>query len=120
MENEKERKYMIDINSFNEIIYKNKSMVDITSLLQFINSNNYNKKLQIKDNDFIKEVKEQLVQLHNFFSNLKDIFSFFEDKNIIIKFKNIKERKEFYCLLCILRAIKNNNNEVNKGLTFKL
>ena len=102
------RTYIIDMKTLNEIIYKNKSMSDTSSLLQLINSKNNN--YQMRDNDYTQDVKEYLLKLAKFSSKFVDIFKCFKNNKITIYFNNLKERKEFYCLLCIYRVLKNDKN----------
>ena len=97
------KNYIFDMKTLNEIIYKNKSLEDITSLLRYFSLNN------IEENDISSDIFDYFINLQKFFENLCYIFTHFKDekylKNATFKFNNIKERKEFYCLLCIYRVV---------------
>ena len=101
--------YIIDIKTLNEIIYKNKSKEDITSWLKYLS-------LKLNESKFINsEVLKYILEMVEYVNYLKDIIDLFkkfaEAKKIIkIKFENIKQRKEFFCLLSILDIIQHNDN----------
>ena len=104
---EKNRNYIIDMKTLNEIIYKNKSMTDITDWLIYLSKN-------VKTSSEMSvgsEVINNVYNIKEYAIEIKKIFDFFKNKNITIKFENIKERKEFYCLLRILEVIYEKNTQ---------
>ena len=115
------KNYKLDIKSLNEVIYKNKSAEDITFILKY---------LMLEENQQINaEIIDYIRYLGFFFNNLKYLFERFNKyiKNLTIIFNNIKERKQFYCLLCVLRIISDETNNINmtfyyhdKPMGFKL
>ena len=96
------KEYSFDMKSINEVIYRNRGMEDIQSLFKFLSIKNFDK-LSTEVFDYCKNIEY-------FFKYLKKIFDSFKNKNITIRFKNIKERKQFYWLLCILSCAKNEND----------
>ena len=104
------KNYKFDMKSLNEIFFKNKLAEDLTFLCKFCSIND--------DQQISTDILEYLTNLIRIFDNIKYIFTRFKDytNQITIKFTNIKERKEFYCILCILEVIINNKNYV--GMKF--
>ncbi len=101
------RSYKLDIKTLNEIIYKNKSFDGISSLFKFFSLENK----QVITSDTL----EYLKSLNVFFINLRNIFDYLRKyiKETTLIFYDIKEIKEFYCLMCIVRLIQNKNNFEN-------
>ena len=101
--------YIFDMKSLNEIIYRNKSIPDITFLLKYFSLNHPK---------MSEDIYEYLCILEQFFNNLNYIFKAFVkylNEKMTIIFKDIKERKEFYCLLCIIKVLIIFNKEENKN-----
>ena len=97
------------MKSLNEIIYRNKSIPDITFLLKYFSLNHPK---------MSEDIYEYLCILEQFFNDLNYIFKAFIkylNEKITIIFKDIKERKEFYCLLCIIKVLIKYNKEENKN-----
>ena len=94
---ENKKNYKFDIPTLNEILFKNKKILNLSFLLKYFS---------IKENDEIdSDTYTYLKRLESFFQNLKNIFDTFKNSaNITIKFNNIKEKKEFYCILCLLKV----------------
>ena len=97
----------LDMKTLKEIIYKNQS-IDITDILKYITLKT--SKVQPSEiNDFLKKMED-------FCKNLKIIFQIFEKQKkqkITIILNNIKERKEFFYLLNIIKEIKENEMKEN-------
>ena len=106
------KSYKLDIKSLNEVIYKNKSAEDITFILKY---------LMLEENQQINaEIIDYIRFLGIFFNNIKYLFDRFNKytKNLTIIFNNIKERKQFYCLLCVLRVINDETNYINMTFSY--
>ena len=97
IESSTKKNYKFDMKTLNEIIFINKSVNDLSVLFKYLSFKN---KQQIT-----QEIFEYVKTLEQFLKNLNNIFGlirlYIRDPTII--FKNIKEVKEFYCLLCVLR-----------------
>ena len=104
------KNYTLDMKTLNEILFKNKYAQDLTFLLKYCSVND--------SQQISTEMFEYLTNLIRLFDNLRYIFTRFREysKEITISFKNIKERKEFYCILCILEVILSKENYV--GMKF--
>ena len=101
-------KYTFDMASLNEIIFKNTPIDNLTFLFTYFYLEN--------GQSISSEIRDHyLNNINMFFKNLKKIFNTFKDlnNNITIRFKNIKERKEFYCILCLYEILNNKNNYEN-------
>ena len=103
--------YIIDIKTLNEIIYKNKSKEDITSWLKYLSLKLNESKINTNS-----EVLKYILEMDEYVNYLKDIIDLFKKfaeakKMIKIKFENIKQRKEFFCLLSILDIIQDKDNK---------
>ena len=106
------KNYKLDIKSLNEVIYKNKSAEDITFILKY---------LMLEENQQINaEIIDYIRYLGIFFNNLKYLFDRFNKytKSLTIIFNNIKEKKQFYCLLCLLRVISDERNNINMTFSY--
>ena len=94
--------YKFDIKTINEVIFKNKGIEDLTYLFKFFS-------LEIEGNDLSTEISNYLKNVNAFFDNLKKTFQYLKDnmKEItkIIVINNVKERKEFYCLMQVLMFV---------------
>ena len=97
--NKQEKNYKFDMSSLNEILFKNKNIENLSFLIKY-----FSLKKESSDNE------AYLNDLNCFFNNLHYIFEKIkESKNkITIKFNNIKERKEFFCTLCLLNLNRKN------------
>ena len=106
------RCYKLDIKTLNEIIYKNKSFDGISSLFKFFSLEN--------KQTITSDTYEYLKLLNVFFINLRNIFYYLRKyiKETTLIFNNIKEIKEFYCLMCIVRVIQDKNNYDNLEFSY--
>ena len=115
------KNYKIDIKTLNEVLYKNKNIDDFTHLFYIYNDiiESINKKELSSYEEY-----NNLGLFKNFNDNLKSIFNEvpqFSNELLTIMFNNIKERKEFFCLLIYLREInkKENTDEINFKINFR-
>lgn len=74
----------------------------------------------------MKEIDEQILRekIHNFLGYvdyLKRIYQFFKNysENLTIVFDNLKEKKEFYCILCFINEIIKEENYSDKSFVVK-
>ncbi len=98
----KAKNYKIDVKTLNEIIYKNKNIDDFTQLFKtYLSLAEMNDKqlqeMELKQNNLIQSFNDNLNSL------FKDFCS--NSNEITIIFDNIKERKEFFCLLIFYREV---------------
>ena len=96
---ETKKNYTFDMESLNELVYKNNDIQDISFLLKYC---------QLSLNEKIKislEIHKYLRNLESFFFSFKNLFVRFKKyiKKITIRLNNIKELKEFYCMLIVLK-----------------
>ena len=98
------KNYKLDMKTLNEIIFKNKSVDDLSVFIKYFSLQN-NQQLS-------PDVFEYLRNFDHFLNNLLMTFEYIRvfTKNVTIIFKSIKEVKEFYCLLCVFRIIKDKKN----------
>ena len=109
-ENNKVERYIFDMKTLKEILFKNNHITDFSLLMKIC-------KIYTHTGRAIDEHKKHITK---FFEILKYLFS---NSKIIITLNNIKEQKEFYCLLCIyieIDKIDNNNNDINKDIVKKI
>ena len=101
------KNYAFDMKSLNEILFKNKSAEDLTFLFKYFSLND--------GQQISSDIIEYLNNLLKVLDNLKYIFDRLRNyaNETTIVFKNIKEKKEFFCILCILEIIINPNNYTN-------
>ena len=107
---ETRKNYKFDMKSINEIFFKNKSAEDIRFFLKY---------LTLKNGQTITtDIIEYLKNLGMICNNIKYLFGRLNNyiKELTIIFNNIKERKEFYCLLSILGVLLEDKN--NSALKF--
>jgi len=109
--------YKIDIKTLNDVLYKNKNIDDFTHLFYIYNDiiENRNKELSFEEYTILGLFKE-------FNDNLKFIFNSFpklSNELLTIMFNNIKERKEFFCLLIFLREINKKENTEEFSMKYK-
>jgi hypothetical protein len=115
----KKKNYKIDIKSLNEIIYKNKGIDDFTNLFKI-----YLSVSELKDKQKPKidlRQNNKIATLKNFCDNLINVFNAFSSYSdkITIIFDNIKERKEFFCLLIFYKEINDKKNSESISFSFK-
>jgi hypothetical protein len=110
-ENNKVERYIFDMKTLKEILFKNNHITDFSLLMKIC-------KIYTHTGRAIDEHKKHIKK---FFEILKYLFS---NSKIIITLNNIKEQKEFYCLLCIYIEIdkidNNKNNDINKDIVNKI
>ena len=111
-EESKVKCYKIDIKTLNEIIFKNKGIEDLTYLFRFLS-------LEIENKDLSTEITDYLNNVKSFFENLKKTFKYLGEnmKEITIVINNVKERKEFYCLMKVFEFIEDGKSY--KTYTYK-
>ena len=113
--NDKDKKYTkIDIKSLNAYIYKNHLSFDnyasfFNHLIKTSTSSTEIDQNQFKNIQRIISFKEHLTKL---FESLKN-----DKKAFTIIFSDIKERKEFYCLLYFFEEMQNESNFTEYTLT---
>ena len=90
---ESNKKYIFDMESFKSIIFTNKKIENLSYLLKYL--------VLEEDQEISSDINNYLVDLQNFYSNAKYIMDRFSryTKEIKIIFNNIKEKKEFFCLM---------------------
>ena len=100
---ETHKNYSFDMKTIKEIFFKNKSGDDLTFVIKYLSLRN--------DQTISTDTLEYIKNFGMFLDNVKYLFDRLNKYgNIIIVFHNIKERKEFYCLICILMVILNEKN----------
>ena len=105
------KNYKIDIKTLNDIIYKN-PFYNFQSLIKYY--------LNIISLEKITPEQHEIIRnLITFIDDLKYIFEriILYINEITIIFDNIKERKQFYCLLCFLREVNREANYSDKSFT---
>ena len=109
---ETHKNYSFDMKSLKEIFFKNKFAEDLTFIIKY---------LSLKDNQVISsDIIEFIKNFGIFLDNLMYLFDRFNkySNNITLVFHNIKERKEFYCLISILMVILDQKNFEQKTYYF--
>jgi hypothetical protein len=71
-EKSKDKCYTFDINSINEVIFKNKGVEDLTYLFRFLS-------IEIEGNDLSSEVIDYLKSVKTFLDNLKNTFEYLRE-----------------------------------------
>jgi hypothetical protein len=113
--NDKDNKYIkIDIKSLNEYIYKNHLSFDnYTNFFNhLIKTRTSSTEIELDQYKNIKKIilfKDHLTKL---FENLNN-----DKKEFTIIFSDIKERKEFYCLLNFFEVMQSKNNFIDYQLS---
>ena len=101
--------YRIDVKTLNGVLYRNFFFEDIGIMFKYfmyiIDPQNQNNKIISNDS---YEKKKALAE---YFKKFKDIFDCFKTniKKLTIIINNVKELKEFYCTLCVLRVLIKDN-----------
>ena len=106
--NEKDKKYTkIDIKSLNDYIYKNHLSFD-----NYSDFFNHLIKTSIGSTELDLNQKKSIQRIISFKEHLTKLFKSLNNdkKEFTIIFSDIKERKEFYCLLKFFEEMQNNNN----------
>ena len=106
--NEKDKKYTkIDIKSLNDYIYKNHLSFD-----NYSDFFNHLIKTSIGSTELDLNQKKSIQRIISFEEHLTKLFKSLNNdkKEFTIIFSDIKERKEFYCLLKFFEEMQNNNN----------
>ena len=88
----------LDMKTLKEVIYKNKSIGDITYILKYMTLDS--------QKEYNQDTKDFLKIIEDFCKNLENFFYILEKEKITIILNDIKDRKEFFCLLNLLKAIK--------------
>ena len=108
---ETKKNYIFDMKSINEIFFKNKNAEDIRFFLKYLTLENG----QIITTDIIDYLKN----LGMICNNIKYLFGRFHSyiNEMTIIFNDIKDKKQFYCLLSIFDVLlKDKNNSLLKFL----
>ena len=108
---ETKKNYIFDMKSINEIFFKNKNAEDIRFFLKYLTLENG----QIITTDIIDYLKN----LGMVCNNIKYLFGRFHSyiNEMTIIFNDIKDKKQFYCLLSIFDVLlKDKNNSLLKFL----
>ena len=107
--------YKIDIKTLNQMIYNNNVFDNFSNL--FKNFENIFSYKEIDD----QILKDKINNMISFIDHLKKIFQFFKkfSENLTIIFDNLKEKKEFYCLLCFIREIMKEENYFDRSFNIK-
>ena len=103
------KNYKIDIKTLNDIIYKN-PFYNFQSLIKYYLSIISLERINPEQHEILRSLK-------TFIDDLKYIFEKITSctNEITIVFDNIKERKQFYCLLCFLREVNKEANYYDKS-----
>ena len=118
---ETKKNYKFDMKTINEIFFRNKNAEDIRYFLKYLTLENG----QIITTDII----EYLKNLGMIFNNIKYLFGRFHGyiNETTIIFNDIKDKKQFYCLLAILGVLLKDKNNTplkfvyhEKEMEFKL
>ena len=93
----------LDIKTLKEIIFKNKSLSGINDILKY---------MTLKTDKILNfQLKYYLKTIEDFCANLQTILEMLGKYKVTIIIKDIKERKEFFCILLIFRKIKEDAND---------
>jgi hypothetical protein len=87
------KNYVFDMLTLNEIFFGNKASENITILAKYLSIKNFE--------EISIETFEYLINLTQILQKIKRFFSNFALKKIEMVFHNIKEKKEFFCLLTL-------------------
>ena len=90
------KNYKIDIKTLNEIIYKN-PFYSFQSLIKYYLSTISLEKINLEQLEILKNLKTFIDDLKYIFDRIRTYTNEFT-----IIFENLKERKQFFCLLCFL------------------
>ena len=119
IQNEKEennkKQYMLDMKSLNKVIYIKNEYDNFSNLFKnFINV------LDLKDIEE-KILKDKIRDLFWFINHLKKLLNFLKQysEKLTIIFDNIKEKKEFFCLLVFIREVSREENYFDKSFSCK-
>jgi hypothetical protein len=110
--NDKDKKYIkIDIKSLNEYIYKNQSFDNYTNFFKHLIKTRTSS-TEIEPNQ-IKNIQ----RIISFKEHLKKLFKILNNDKFIIIFSDIKEIKEFYCLLNFFEVMENKDNFIDYAIS---
>ena len=107
--------YRIDVKTLNGVLYRNFFFENIGIMFKYfmyiIEPQNENEKRNMISNDAY-EKKKTLVE---YFKKFKAIFDCFTNiTKITIIINNVKELKEFYCTLCVLKVVIKEENWITE------
>ena len=110
--NDKDKKYIkIDIKSLNEYIYKNQSFDNYANFFNhLIKTRTSSTEIELNQYNNIKKIK-------SFKEHLTKLFEILNNDKFTIIFSDIKEIKEFYCLLNFFEEMENNDNFIDYELS---
>lgn len=107
--------YIIDMKTINGLLFKNYLFEDIGSLFRYLML-----KIEISEDNNVKDISNESCEkkklLMEYFRNYKDIFNCFEKniKELVIIINNVRELKEFYCILSIYKVILDKKNWIKE------
>ena len=103
--------YIIDVKTLNCLLFKNNLFEDVGILFRYFM---YKIDPQIENQNKPSQTSPESIEkknsLNTYFNMFKEVFKIFSDyKQLTIKVNNIKELKELYCTLSILKVILTSN-----------
>ena len=107
--------YIIDMKTLNGLLFKNYLFEDIGSLFRYLML-----KIEVSEDNNAKNISNESCEkkylLMDYFNNYSNMFNCFEKniKELIIIINNIKELKEFYCILSIYKVILDKKNWIKE------
>ena len=104
------KNYVFDMLTLNEIFFGNKASENITILAKYLSIKNFE--------EISIETFEYLINLTQILQKIKRFFSNFALKKIEMVFHNIKEKKEFFCLLSVFDIISEKDYFLKKFYEF--
>ena len=107
--------YIIDMKTLNGLLFKNYLFEDIGSLFRYLML-----KIEISEDNNVKDIStesyEKRYLLMDYFRNYYKMFNCFEEniKELVIIINNIRELKEFYCILSLYKVIMDKKNWIKE------
>jgi hypothetical protein len=107
--------YIIDMKTLNGLLFKNYLFEDIGSLFRYLML-----KIEISEDNNVKDIStesyEKRYLLMDYFRNYYKMFNCFEEniKELVIIINNVRELKEFYCILSIYKVIMDKKNWIKE------
>ena len=107
--------YIIDVKTLNGLLFKNYLFEDIGSLFRYLML-----KIEISEDNNVKDIStescEKKYLLMDYFRNYQRMFNCFEEyiKELVFIINNVRELKEFYCILSIYKVILDKKNWIKE------